>query len=592
MIRRWASIPSVGTAAVVSVLGAALAVGLVLSTLNARAAAGISGARRAISVAEAAIVAPQTCAPGNPAARIKTVILPGKCWLDGKGVDVYGDGPSYSGPYQCVELIVRLYKTRKWIRTPWPYANGDQMWDTHPGNLKDQKQGKITYLGPGDAVSMDVNYKGQPDPAYAGEGHVSVVDTVSLAGKGLYSLKLVNQNAASVYTTGTWNAHTGTVTLTRSGYYSYPVLGVVHAPTSKPLTTSPTPSPSPKPSPTPTEPQSAQPSGSLFDIASVATNNAWTVGYSYSSSSGRTDALIEHWNGTSWRQVTGAVLGADSILQDVSAISSNQIWAVGELDSTSAWQGLIEYWNGTTWKRVDSPSPANTAFAAVAAASPTSAWAVGTQNANQEPQQEPVIEHWNGNVWRQAASADPAAGGDLYGVTAISANDAWAVGNTASDKPLIEHWDGSSWTRVTSPVFTDDSYLYGVMATSPSSVWAVGETSGQALIEHWNGSTWTTVKAPQDSLGSSLSDITMTSPDNGWAVGTTNPLGDGGVNLIEHWDGTSWKLVRTPNPTVGPNFLGGVAATSANNAFAVGATSIEGNSQTAFIIRWNGATWK
>jgi hypothetical protein len=43
--------------------------------------------------------------------------------------------------------------------------------------------------------------------------------------------------------------------------------------------------------------------------------------------------------------------------------------------------------------------------------------------------------------------------GQLSGVAATSASNAWAVGYTGSTspKPLIEHWNGTAWTRVPSP---------------------------------------------------------------------------------------------------------------------------------------------
>jgi hypothetical protein len=37
--------------------------------------------------------------------------------------------------------------------------------------------------------------------------------------------------------------------------------------------------------------------------------------------------------------------------------------------------------------------------------------------------------------------------GDLYGVAATSASNAWAVGNTNSGKKLSAHWNGTTWTE-------------------------------------------------------------------------------------------------------------------------------------------------
>jgi len=48
-----------------------------------------------------------------------------------------------------------------------------------------------------------------------------------------------------------------------------------------------------------------------------------------------------------------------------------------------------------------------------------------------------------------------AAGNELFGVAALSACDAWAVGDDLTSnggrQTLTEHWNGSSWTVLPSP---------------------------------------------------------------------------------------------------------------------------------------------
>ena len=61
--------------------------------------------------------------------------------------------------------------------------------------------------------------------------------------------------------------------------------------------------------------------------------------------------------------------------------------------------------------------------------------------------------------------------GVLYGVAAISARDAWAVGYAGShstSEPLIAHWNGKAWKRLPGPRPGLGSYLYGVAAISAS----------------------------------------------------------------------------------------------------------------------------
>ena len=96
----------------------------------------------------------------------------------------------------------------------------------------------------------------------------------------------------------------------------------------------------------------------------------------------------------------------------------------------------------------------------------------------------------------RTGSPGPAASfstsGELSGVAAISATNAWAVGSTGTGKTLIVHWNGKTWTRVPSP----GGAFHGVAATSARSAWAVGSTSNghhssfQTLILRWNGTAW------------------------------------------------------------------------------------------------------
>ena len=54
---------------------------------------------------------------------------------------------------------------------------------------------------------------------------------------------------------------------------------------------------------------------------------------------------------------------------------------------------------------------------------------------------------------------------------------------------VIAHWDGKTWKLVPSPIL--DGSLFGVTAISTANAWAVGSGDSGALIEHWNGKSWT-----------------------------------------------------------------------------------------------------
>jgi hypothetical protein len=328
----------------------------------------------------------------------------------------------------------------------------------------------------------------------------------------------------------------------------------------------------------------------LGGVAVLSPCNAWAVGDYYNGTTYQT--LIEHWNGTAWKQVTSPNAGGSSdpnFLDAVAATSTTNAWAVGSYWNGTAYQTLIEHWNGTAWKQVTSPSPGGSSnknvLGGVAATSSTNAWAVGYFSNGTA--YRTLIEHWNGTAWKQVTSPNPGGSSNsniLYGVAATSSTNAWAVGyfsNGTAYQTLIEHWNGTAWKQVTSPNPGGSSHsnvLNGVAATSSTNAWAVGDyyngTTDQTLIEHWNGTSWKQVTSP-NAGGSShdnvLNGVAATSSTNAWAVGYFYN-GTTDQTLIEHWNGTSWKQVTSPNPggSSDDNILNGVAATSSTNAWAVG----------------------
>ena len=225
----------------------------------------------------------------------------------------------------------------------------------------------------------------------------------------------------------------------------------------------------------------------------------------------------------------------------------------------------------------------------VTAITPNDVWAVGTS------QSATLTEHWNGTQWSVVNS--PSIGTyypTLFSVAALATNDAWAVGYSGTYPTytaMIEHWNGTQWKLVTSP--SSGAQLTGVTAISTNDVWAVGTIGTyQPMIEHWNGTQWSVISHPNQST--SMYAVTAVSTGDVWAVGGTL-YAKRHEALIEHWNGTSWKMVYNAPPSNSclPGF-GGVTALSTTAVWAVG--SDWGNCQDSppypLIERWNGTAWK
>src|SRR5215475_14447604 len=171
---------------------------------------------------------------------------------------------------------------------------------------------------------------------------------------------------------------------------------------------SPTASPSPTPSPSTTScqfavvasPNVGAQDNSLNDVAVVSADDAWAVG-EYTTADSVVHTLIEHWDGSSWSTVpspnrlTGTGFDQFNTLKAVTAIATNDVWAVGYSVSVhDPYQTLTMHWNGTSWSVVDSPNLASPGayniLNDVSAAATNDVWAVGGQ-------QPGILLHWNGS---------------------------------------------------------------------------------------------------------------------------------------------------------------------------------------------------
>ena len=219
---------------------------------------------------------------------------------------------------------------------------------------------------------------------------------------------------------------------------------------------------------------------------------------------------------------------------------------------------------------------------------PPTVWAVGTVGFEPNPTKT-LILHWTGKKWVET----PSIPGSLSAVAATSPTNAWAVGGTHDGATLILHWNGKKWRQTPSPA----GYLNAVAATSPTNAWAVGATSGGSqatLILHWNGEAWQQTPSPSvggdQGLGSILLGVEA-SPDRPvLAVGDGDNCGCGpGTPLVERWKGHTWGEDSTSQQD--SIDLSGVAALPTGRAWAVGQGGSGDGPTNGVILEWNGSAW-
>lgn len=285
-----------------------------------------------------------------------------------------------------------------------------------------------------------------------------------------------------------------------------------------------------------------------------------------------------------WTLVPSVNPPGDDTLFAVAATSTKDAWAVGSANQQSAApQTLAEHWNGTSWSVIPSPNPGPTfnKLFGVTALSSSNAWAVGYYQDNSGGVST-LVEHWNGSKWVVVPSPNPTGItiNQLWAISAASANDIWAAGTSQTNnnvtQTLTEHWNGTVWSVVPSiNPGASFSILRGVVAVSATSAWAVGnytnqQGASQTLTEQWNGTAWSVVPSANPASDNYLFGVTRVPGSNQlWAVGEYSN-GTGGQPLTEYWNGTKWSAVVSPMLQANASSLDGVTAISATNAWAVG----------------------
>jgi hypothetical protein len=298
----------------------------------------------------------------------------------------------------------------------------------------------------------------------------------------------------------------------------------------------------------------------LAGVAVVSPDDVWAVGsYNNSSTSG---TYIIHWNGQEWNTVPSPNPGNNAYgigLNGVTAISANDVWAVGSYFIQTGEFEFFEHWNGTEWSFVPGPHPGIDArLEAIFATSGSDIWAVGTYQFISMSPSQTLIERYNGTSWTRVPSPNIGSNPNgLYGISALSANDAWAVGfyydeSASMLKTLALRWDGTQWSVVPTPNGgTGSGILYGVTAISPNNAWAVGSSNasstGSILIMHWDGSVWSMVPGPAGVAGYAYA-VSALSANDIWAVGGYLNTKGRTQPLTIHWDGSAWSRVSSPIP--------------------------------------------
>jgi hypothetical protein len=292
----------------------------------------------------------------------------------------------------------------------------------------------------------------------------------------------------------------------------------------------------------------------------------------------------------------------NNFLYGADASDAAHVWAVGLVSGING-RGVIHSQvlrhDGTAWRPAAmSGFSGESSLYAVDAVTATEAWAVGNARSSFSGYKT-LVARWNGTTWTPEPSpnANPNGGSTLSGVAAAGGT-VWAVGNYVDSGTYVSHGlvlqrTGGTWRRSATPRVSATESFSAVDATGPANAWVVGygtrggDTISSAPIAlRWNGSTWTSLPPPNPGYAG-LSAVEAIAPNNVWVAGRMQTDSNGMQPYIAQFNGTSWRRVATP-PVIGGGQLSDIVALSPTNILAIGTG---GSSGRSIVLHWNGSTW-
>lgn len=302
--------------------------------------------------------------------------------------------------------------------------------------------------------------------------------------------------------------------------------------------------------------------------------------------------------------------GTYNALRGITALSSDDIWAVGS--STATIGGVSQtfptafHWDGSAWSsNANGTNYQGNLLNGTSAISSSNVVAVGSSIYSVG-----FAMKYNGTSWSSITVDRPGSTSPLNAVSSESGGDTWAVGYSLQSgyyRPLFEHYNGSSaFTKVGDPFptasGTADTRLMGVSVYSSSDAWAVGYSMNYSyqrhpVTLHYNGTSWSYQTTPDPSgsvINVLLYAVKMIATDNVWAVGTYSYSTTPGVYepLVMHWDGTNWTVDTTPDPLL-HGYLYAIQAASSDTVYVAGWTQTVGSPTNSrpLILRYDGSSW-
>lgn len=267
-------------------------------------------------------------------------------------------------------------------------------------------------------------------------------------------------------------------------------------------------------------------------------------------------------------------LPAHAELSAISMVSAREGWAVGQILDLShpatAPQALIMRFQNCQWQQAGQTIPA-AQLTAVAMASPTDGWAIGTSltsvntgSSTAWVDDRGLLLHYHNGVWQSVAFPDSHAPSYAQ-IRMVSPTDGWMLISegkvhttpyTVAFNDALYHYDGVRWSAQPLP-FKTPSLDLSDLAAGSDDLWIVGfdpeEFGCCGVIARYHSGQWSTWRnlighSGLDTFGA----VALSSPRNVWVFGAhrVNQTSDS-TGVVLHYDGASWSQVTIAGAPVG-----------------------------------------
>jgi trimeric autotransporter adhesin len=320
-------------------------------------------------------------------------------------------------------------------------------------------------------------------------------------------------------------------------------------------------------------------------IYALNANNVY-VGGKFTTAGGGNANNIARWDGTNWSNLGGGINTAETYERVIViyALDANNVYVGGRFSSfggANASSNIVR-WNGSSW--VEFGGGVLGDVLAIYALNANNVYVGGTFNTAGQGAgtiYPKYIARWTGSGWSYLGSG---VQGQVYAIYALNANNVYIGGsfNDAGGVTGVNHiarWDGTNWNTMGGGMSVTSSYprVLAIYALDTSNVYvggyftSAGGVTGTSYIARWDGTKW-------NAMGSGIGPVNINTAvyaiyaqnaNNVYAGGYFNTPG----NNIVKWNGSSWSALGGGLTSA----VSAMSAVDANNIYVGGSFNTAGS---------------